>query len=103
MAVKEEQPETPAPSERKCRSEEDAAIAAQDERESSEAEGESHAIGKAESERADAFGIEDASGLVSEGNIGWDGNAAGVANVGKPLQKANRAKNVWETIHAGAA
>ncbi len=39
MAVKEEQPETPAPPERECSPEEDAAIATEDEGEPPEVEG----------------------------------------------------------------
>jgi hypothetical protein len=103
MSVEEEKPETATPPERQCRPEQDAAIAAQDQRESPKVHGKGDAIGQAAGERAQALRIEDAGGFVAEGHIGWDGNAAGVTNVGKPLQEAGGPQCVGQTVYAGAA
>jgi hypothetical protein len=103
MAVKEEQPETPAPSERECRPEEDAAIATEDEGEPPEVEGEGHALGEAEAERADAIRVEDGGGRVAEGNVGRDGQAAGVPNVRQPFEEASRTESVGEPVNPRAA
>ncbi len=65
--------------------------------------GEGYALGEAEAERANAIGVEDGGGRVTEGNVGRDGQAAGVPNVRQPFEEASRTESVGEPINPRAA